>query len=299
MDTRYKALCAAVLSAGSLYVGFNLLPNTDKTSFEFNSGPIYINSKFIGLRQVGEKTQAITQVAWPRIIEAHSKWATNDHSVKSLLRFGPVKVSKGVVEGVIKAAHSAHMNPALLMAIAEKESNFSPKVKAKTSSATGLFQFIDSTWLTAIRKFGPRYGYAIGESLSGKTKEKLLGLRKDPFLSAVFAAEMLKHDGKELAAKIGRPLTAGETYLIHFLGSEHAELFMKTMQAAPDASAAELLPLPAKANKPIFFARKANGIRGKSVAEVHDAFESMIGSRYRRYANVAAKLPEGVTAYAE
>lgn len=299
MDYKYKVFVAATLSLGSVYLGFQLLDSTRDDITVTPIQPIYINTRLIGLRPFESKTRTIEQVALPKMLETHSRWDTTDSSVNSLLRFGPVKVNKVIVEDVVKAAHSVHVHPALLMAIAEKESNFSTKVKAKTSSATGLFQFIDRTWLTAIRKFGPRHGYTIGDSLSGKNKARLLSLRNDPFLSAVFAAEMLKHDGTELANKIGRPLTAGETYLIHFLGSDDAELFMKTMLTSPSKSAADLLPQPARANKPIFFAHGKNGTKDKSVAEVHDAFEAMIGSRFKRYVRVTDKLPQGVTAYTE
>lgn len=75
------------------------------------------------------------------------------------LRFGPVRLESAIVEHVVEAAKIADMDPALLMAIADKESSFAPKAKASTSSASGLFQFVEATWFKALRSFGWRYGH--------------------------------------------------------------------------------------------------------------------------------------------
>ncbi|MEF3365465.1 transglycosylase SLT domain-containing protein [Methylocystis sp. 9N] len=227
----------------------------------------------------------------------------------SVIRFGSVKVHESIVEHVVKAAQTTEMDPALLMAIADKESNFSTTAKARTSSASGLFQFVEKTWLTAMKSFGWRHGH--GESaaalagedaaprVTAEKRAKILNLRNDPYLSAVLAAEMLKKDSAKIAEKIGRPLTPGETYLIHFLGPDDAARFMKTLQEAPESSAVALLPRPARANKPIFYDQQGRKLRDRSVRQVHEAFETMMDKRTSRYEDVATKLPTGATAYAE
>jgi hypothetical protein len=227
-----------------------------------------------------------------------------------ILRFGSVKVQQSIVERVVQAAKTTEMDPALLMAIADKESSFSAKAKAKTSSASGLFQFVEKTWLQAFKNFGHLYGHgqeaksiAQGEgdapAAAPQKRSEILKLRNDPYLSAALAAEMLKKDSSRIAEKIGRTLTAGETYLIHFLGPEDAERFMKAMNETPNMSAAALLPKPARANRPIFYEAQGKKLKDRSVSEVHDAFEAMMGSRTSRYEDVATKLPAGVTAYTE
>lgn len=227
-----------------------------------------------------------------------------------VMRFGPVKVRQSIVERVVQAANHTEMDPALLMAIADKESNFSTTAKARTSSASGLFQFVEKTWLNALKSFGPRYGHGeeakaiassadAAPSVAPQKRAEILKLRNDPYLSAALAAELLKKDSTRIAEKIGRPLTAGETYLIHFLGPEDTERFMRALTESPQASAAALLPKPARANKPIFYAQQGRKLKDKSVSEVHEAFESMMGKRTSRYEDVAQKLPAGVTAYTE
>jgi hypothetical protein len=223
--------------------------------------------------------------------------------LQGTLRFGPVRVESAIVEHVVEAAKIADMDPALLMAIADKESSFAPKAKASTSSASGLFQFVEAAWFKALRSFGWRHGHeqeakAIqGDDVAPQKRAELLRLRNDPYLSAVLAAEMLKHDGEGIASRLGRPLTQGETYLIHFLGPEDAERFMKKMDDDPRASAAALLPKAAKANKPIFYERQGRRMKDRSVREVHEAFEAMMDKRTSRYEDVEAKLPAGASAY--
>lgn len=226
-----------------------------------------------------------------------------------MLKFGPVRVARAIVDHVVQAAKTTGSDPALLMAIADKESSFAPKAKAGTSSASGLFQFIDSTWLKAVRTFGWRHGQeeaakAISDKggdlrVAPQKRTEILAMRNDPYLSAVFAAEMLKHDGDRIAERIGRPLTAGETYLIHFLGPDDAARFMQKVDQAPETPAAKLLPRPARANKPIFFSRQGRKMKPRSVGEVHEAFEAMMGQRSSRYRGVEQLPPGGALAYTE
>lgn len=214
-----------------------------------------------------------------------------------VLQFGPIKVRRHIVETIVRAARETGADPVLLMAIADKESSFATEVKAKTSSATGLFQFIEKTWLQVVRDFGAQHDLVkeakaivwAGDSLvidNDKERERILDLRRDPYLSAVLAAEMLKRDRMRIARRIGRELTHGETYLAHFLGPDGAERFMTQMASAPKSSAAELLPRPAAANKSIFFAQEQGKAKALSMAEVHEKFEAMMGSRLARYRNV-------------
>ncbi|MFT4098252.1 MAG: transglycosylase SLT domain-containing protein [Rhodoblastus sp.] len=209
------------------------------------------------------------------------------------MKFGPVNVRRRLVETVIRAAQRADYDPTMLMAIADKESSMRATARASTSSAAGLFQFIDKTWLQCVRQFGAQHGLAReAAEIEGPDDKptiadadelaRVLALRERPYLAAVMAAEMLKRDGGKVAEELGRPLSAGETYLIHFLGTRDAGLFMSRLAATPKDSAAAMLPKPARANKPIFF---EDG-KAKAVADVHKKFEDMMGMRLDRYNRV-------------
>lgn len=229
-------------------------------------------------------------------------------SPNKVLQFGPMRVKRSIVETIIKAAQETHTDPVLLMAIADKESSFSTGVEARTSSAMGLFQFVDSTWLKAVRDFGAKYGLAKEAAFidgpadrptvaDAAERERILNLRSDPYLSAVLAAEMLKRDGSRIAQHIGRGLTSGETYLAHFLGPNDAERFMEKVVGQPHFRAAALLPRPARANASLFYARGGRRAKELSVEAVHDKFEEMMGMRLDRYKSVGAAA--GLSAYAD
>jgi hypothetical protein len=207
-----------------------------------------------------------------------------------VLTFGPIRVRRHLAETIVRASQVVGADPTLLMAIADKESSFATEVRAKTSSATGLFQFIDGTWLGVVVEFGRKHGLdreaqaivRVGKQWTVQDpaeRTRILELRRDPYLSAVFAGEMLRRDTLRLEQKLGRHLTGGEIYLLHFLGPSDAQDFIDGLEDNPDADASALLPRPASANPSIF---QGPGGR-KTIAEVHRAFEEMIGKRLDRY----------------
>jgi hypothetical protein len=240
----------------------------------------------------------VDRVSYDFLLSQTSTGDPND-----ILEFGPMKIRRHLVQTIVKAAQAVQTDPVLLMAVADKESSFITAVQAKTSSATGLFQFIERTWLGVMRDFGPKYGYEKDAALivpdandrpsvqDQSERSRILDLRRDPYLSAVMAGEMLKRDAARIALKIGRELSLGEVYLAHFLGPDDAENFLSQVVDKPTAAAATLLPGPARANRSIFFAGTTGRGRHRkpaslSVAQVHQKFEAMMSTRGDRYRDV-------------
>jgi hypothetical protein len=222
------------------------------------------------------------------------------------IEFGGVKISRNLVETVLRASDVTGVDPVYMMALADKESSFSVRVKASTSSAEGLFQFIVKTWLEVVREFGPRHGLhaeaAAIEVIDGEPKiiddvmrERVLGLRRDPYFSAVMAAELLKKDRASIEQRIGRELRHTEFYLAHFFGADAAGRFMKLLDGKPKQSAPRIFPHAAKANKPLFFTRQGKKTKDLSVAEVYAKIDRMIDARIGRYRAVTRlTLPEAL-----
>lgn len=219
---------------------------------------------------------------------------TSGGDPEQLLTFGPIRIRRHLVETIVRAGKVVGADPTLLMAVADKESSFSTSVQAKTSSATGLYQFIEQTWLGVVSEFGAKHGLAAEAKLIGRNgrqffvadaaeRQRILDLRREPYLSALLAGEMLKRDTLRLEKAMGRHLTGGEIYLIHFLGPDAAQTFIETMEETPDVKAAELLPRPAQANRPIFYADAGGETKTLSVSEVHRKFNEMIKVRLDRY----------------
>src|SRR5665811_207186 len=71
-----------------------------------------------------------------------------------------VDTSRARIAGAIKrAADTTGTSFEYMLATAKMESNFNPKAGATTSSARGLYQFIDQTWLGTVKEAGAQLGY--------------------------------------------------------------------------------------------------------------------------------------------
>jgi len=170
-----------------------------------------------------------------------------------------------------------------LVKTAARESSFNPAAKAKTSSATGLFQFIESTWLETLKEAGPKHGLEkysdqITKTKSGKyyvsdpkMRREILDLRKDPEISSTMAGALTQKNANYLERKIGREPTDGELYMAHFLGAHGASKLIDATQANPDMRADKMFSAQARANKPIFYHR--NG-KARSMQEVYQTIVS-------------------------
>ena len=214
-----------------------------------------------------------------------------------LMQFGAMSIPRGVVEMIVRAAAATDVDPVYMMALADKESSFSTDVRARTSSAEGLFQFVTKTWLSVVRTFGAKHGLADEaaaiELVDGQptikddaTRERVLGLRRDPYLSAVMAAEMMKRDRAAIERRIGRDLNRSEFYLAHFLGAQGAGKLMALVDEKPKQSAPRVFREAAKANRTLFFARQGKRMKDLTVAQVYDKLDQMIDHRISRYSEV-------------
>ncbi len=165
-----------------------------------------------------------------------------------------------------------------LLGTAMRESSLKPNAQSSTSSATGLFQFIDQTWLGLVKEHGAQHGIgnlanAISRDANGRyradasVKQSILALRKDPQLCALMAGEHAKSTQGQLQASLGREICGGELYAAHFLGPDAATKLIRLAEKDPGASAAVQFPQAAGANKSVFY--HADG-RAKSVREVYD-----------------------------
>jgi len=233
-----------------------------------------------------------------------------DGNPNEVLVFEQMRVPRWLAETVVRAAQVTGVDPAYLMALADKESSLLPDNKARTSSAEGLFQFIESTWLEVLRRYGPKHGYTAEAGAirlvrgrpvvsDDKDREQILRLRRDPYLSALMAGEMINTHRETLAGKVARDPSFSELYIAHFLGVNGASRFVALLSDKPDKSAPEAFPSAAKANRTLFYAKadKAEAApkakakpKALSVAEVHGRIDTMIDRRVTRYASVRSEV---------
>jgi hypothetical protein len=155
---------------------------------------------------------------------------------------------EAMLQAVSRAAEATGVDFSQLLETAKRESGLDKDAKAKTSSAAGLFQFIDSTWLSMIEKYGAKHGVS-GDVGNPAQRKALLDLRYDPDIAGRMAGELTRENAAALEQKLGRPASAGEIYAAHVLGAEGASKLL----AEPGAIASALLPQAAAANRSIFF----------------------------------------------
>lgn len=158
-----------------------------------------------------------------------------------------------------------------LLKTAYRESALNPSAQAATSSARGLFQFIDTTWLATVKEDGPAFGlsqYAnqIEKTADGQyfvrdanARAQILKLRDNPEIASNMAAAFSKRNAAEIQSVLGRQPSEGELYIAHFLGANGAKRFLSLRASNPNASAVSAFPDAARANKSIFY--NSNGPR--------------------------------------
>jgi hypothetical protein len=185
---------------------------------------------------------------------------------------------RGVVEAAIqRASNATGVDFSFLMKTAHRESGYNPRAKAPSSSAAGLFQFVEQTWLATLKQHGAKYGYARYADLitrgsdgryhvsGAEARKTVMDLRLDPHAASLMAGELTSDHASYLRGRVGRAPTAGELYAAHFLGPQGSARLIEAMQTRPGASAASLFPDAAASNRSIFY----KGGRPATVAEVY------------------------------
>ena len=208
------------------------------------------------------------------------------------LSYNGAQASPEVASAIHKASASTGIDFAFLVAQAGQESSFQPDAKAGTSSASGLYQFVESTWLNLVHDKGAQYG--LGDlasqidTSSGSprvsdpvVRRQILGLRNDPTIAAAMAAEYAKQNRTQLSQELGHSIGSTDLYMAHFLGTAGAAKFLSALDATPNAEAARLLPEAAAANRGVFYDSQGNP---RTVAQIYNHFASRFGDTARQIA---------------
>lgn len=192
--------------------------------------------------------------------------------------------SNSVLAAIADASKTTGADFSYLMEKASVESSFDPEAKAKGSSATGLFQFIDKTWLSMIANHGTEHGLsALAQKITvddqGRphvddpaVKKQILDLRKDPKIAAAMAGEFAVDNKKYLQDRLHQAVGKAELYLAHFMGAGKAANFLAQMKDTPDKIAASVFGREAAANKNVFFDQQSG--KPRTLEQIHAFFSS-------------------------
>ncbi len=196
-----------------------------------------------------------------------------------------------VTTAIATASQKTGIDFNYLLGQAQVESGLRADARARTSSATGLYQFIEQSWLGVVKEHGQKHGLgwaadSIRQTANGRftvadaaTRQAILSLRNDPQAASIMAAEHASDNKASLEASLGREATGTDLYMAHFLGLGGARKFLRAMDADPTRGAASLFPAAARANRNIFYTA--------------DGSQRSLGQIYERF---AGKLDKGAAA---
>jgi len=210
------------------------------------------------------------------------------------------KIDARVAGAFATAASAGPTSFEQLARTAARESDFRPGLAASTSSAKGLFQFVDQTWLELVKKEGASVGLErqaekiVSDGKGGltvadpKEKAKILALRADPLVSSVMAGRFTAANTRSLSASLGRTPSDGEVYAAHVLGAAGATKLVRLAETEPTATAAVAFPRAAAANPSLFYGKDG---KPRSAAEL---LAGLTGTP----ANAAARIADAHAAVA-
>jgi len=198
--------------------------------------------------------------------EASNAWDKRDS-------YDSVFSREAIAEFIDEAASRTGIWEKYLHHLAERESSFNPVAEAGTSTAAGLYQFVEQTWLDVFSRYGVDHGQDqfakyIRINRDGRRYvansvllKQILNLRFDPKLSTFLAAHYTNENQAYLERSMERKITYAELYMAHFLGAAGAVKLLRAVEASPQGSAVRLLPAAARANRGFFYDRKGRPVR--------------------------------------
>ena len=260
-EVYYSGPADSVLVNGSLTLAERLVEGSKELPDLLQSGLDFAN----GL---------VDRVGHAAVIASDAVMAERPKNLKAL--------DDDVVWALTLASKRTGVSYLYLANTAHLESNFNVNAKAPTSSASGLFQVIESTWLSLLDEHGAQYGWggyarSIECSSPGRCRvddpqlrQEILDLRFDGQTATFLAAEFAKENKRQLERNLSRSVSDYELYVAHFLGVAGATKFFRNLERRPFGIAAETFPQAAKANRTVFYGRLG---AAKSFREVNQRFQ--------------------------
>ena len=163
----------------------------------------------------------------------------------------------GVQSAIARASAKTGVDFNYLLGQAQVESSLRADARAATSSATGLYQFVDQSWLAVMKRHGDEHGLgwaadAISQGANGRyhvadgeTRRAILNLRTKSEVASLMAAEHAADNKEALEGALGRNVGGTDLYMAHFLGLGGARKFLATLASDPDRSGAATFPAAA------------------------------------------------------
>lgn len=283
-------------------------------------GAVIISSRANAMPQTPESMQQLELNAAACLentdnIDVNVTLSDTDQSNLELARhMEKVMVHFGYEADTTRALYRAHLKTGvdfkLLVLKAIMESDYGHFKVAANSSARGIFQYIESTWLVLMHRYGEQIGYghyanAISYNEKTKTAElkgsakhlrgEILALRYDEEVSAhIKALQVIEETDVIRSYKNGKPVTTTDHYIAHMLGlyvmKDFYNLMAKRSPITPARYSSNAhMREAAKTNKSFFF----KGNTPLTAIQSYKIFESRVEHQFRKISQMKqAKLIE-------
>lgn len=240
---------------------------------------VAVNAGLTLAGRVGEASKNIPGLVEAGIAEAQKLLKGRDGvATANLFPFlyqplsAPARLDDDTVWAIQLASHRTKISTDYLITTAYMEAHFDANARSATSSAAGMYQFIDSTWLQLMAEHGHDYGWAgfaqeIACTPSGRCKykgrdglTKVMDLRYDGMTATFLSAELARSNKADMERALARKVTDSELYLAHVLGSAGAITLIKAKEAGSSDTAASLFPAAADANRSLFYRSRRHAL---------------------------------------
>ncbi len=210
-----------------------------------------------------------------------------------------------VIDGMYKASLKTGVDFKLLLLKAKIESDLGRAIEAKHSTARGVFQYIEPTWLILMKRYGadigyPHYAKAIDTSLKGNIphikgnnrflRAEILALRYDPEVSALIKTKQIHEETRMLEHYKGQKATITDHYISHMLGLPLSKTLYK-MRKSGSGTAIAYMKNPAmreaaKLNRPFFF----RGKKPLGARDVYKKFQNKVAYELKALEQTSRKI---------
>lgn len=209
-----------------------------------------------------------------------------------------------VIGAIYKASLSSGVDFELLLLKAIMESDLGRYTVATGSSARGLFQYIEPTWLVLMKRYGANLGYEHYADAISYTKRtgipyiknknkylraEILALRYDDSISAMMKTFQIKEETDALRQYKGSKVSATDHYISHMLGlpltRELYDLRRKGSVFAVARLGNPQMREAAKLNKPFFY----HGKNALTAADVYKKFEARVNREFKNIRNIGKR----------
>lgn len=205
------------------------------------------------------------------------------------------------MDAIRRASRDSDVDFAELMTKIAIESAFDEEAEAARSSATGLGQHIDQTWLAAVYLFGNQFGmedavrditrhknrngayiYSVADD---EREQEILDLRSDRYYSAALTGALMQENDALLRNRLGRNANATDRYIAHMMGPNDAVTLIRAATQGDPRSSYNLFRQhnnPAR-NNPRFFKRNGHYL---TAGQVYNNIERFIDGRLRQFKQI-------------